>query len=208
MTSEPVNYKCDAKECIVGTDVLTDSANAISSTFSGIIIIPSHHNGLPVTKVGQSAFRYARSVTEVIIKARITTFGVRAFSDMDGLKKINIPSSVTRIEDYGLQFSLNGQTVGTVTVTFEEGSSLEYIGSEVFGYKTNLIVYYTKGSSPSCHSKVFDGAKDVTIYAPASFKFCNIYNTIVLSRCKCTNNVLSISLNRMFVSLILALNIS
>src|SRR4051812_33504705 len=62
----------------------------------GAVIIPSMTNGLPVTAIGDNAFLYHNSVTDVTIPESVTSIGASAFS-LTGLTNVTIPGSVTQI---------------------------------------------------------------------------------------------------------------
>ena len=53
-----------------------------------------------VTKIGDRAFSYCRSLTSVTIGNSVTSIGAEAFSDCTSLTSITIPDSVTSIGDY------------------------------------------------------------------------------------------------------------
>ena len=176
----PTCYKLatDGKSYIVGDDSGREP-NALDANAQGKLIIPKTYQGLPITIIGQFAFRLCRKITEIDIQADITQIKKRAFSDMNGLKEVTLPSSLQRIEDYGLQFSNNGGVSGNVKITFGENSQLSYIGCEVFGFKNNVIIYYTSNKSPQCHSNVFPSVTSKVILAPTEFTFCNQYLTVL-----------------------------
>ena len=58
------------------------------------IVIPSS-----VTSIGDSAFSWCRSLSEIVIPSSVTSIGDSAFSDCYSLSEIVIPSSVTSIGD-------------------------------------------------------------------------------------------------------------
>ena len=60
------------------------------------VTIPSSINGLPVTKIGESAFQNAH-ITTITIPSSVKDIGWFAFSGCTELKSISIPSSVTSI---------------------------------------------------------------------------------------------------------------
>ena len=59
--------------------------------------IPSVHEGLPVTSIGQYAFRGCSGLTSVIIPDTVTRIGDFAFEDCSSLTSVTIPNSVTSI---------------------------------------------------------------------------------------------------------------
>ena len=65
----------------------------------GILTVPEYIDGLPVETIGREAFKGA-NCTEVILPERLKKIDWFAFSSCELLKKVYIPSSVSKIE-YG-----------------------------------------------------------------------------------------------------------
>ena len=61
------------------------------------IVIPSEYNGLPVTSIGDYAFRGCTSLTSVVIGDSVTSIGICAFLECTALTSIEMPDSVTSI---------------------------------------------------------------------------------------------------------------
>ena len=59
--------------------------------------IPAEIDGLPVTEIGESAFEWCDSLTNVTIPSSVTSIGFGAFLRCESLTSITIPSGVTRI---------------------------------------------------------------------------------------------------------------
>ena len=66
-------------------------------TGRGDVIVPDSIDGLPVTRIGDSAFSYCWSLTSVTIPHSVTSIGRSAFSSCTSLTSITIPDSVTSI---------------------------------------------------------------------------------------------------------------
>ena len=64
------------------------------------IVIPDTYEGLPVTTIGESAFRDCSGITKVILPSCITSIGFAAFLGCNSLESINIPEFVTSIDRY------------------------------------------------------------------------------------------------------------
>lgn len=62
----------------------------------GGVTIPGIINGLPVTGIGDMAFLFRTSITDITIPNSVTNIGVSAFSGT-GLTSVMIPNSVTKI---------------------------------------------------------------------------------------------------------------
>ncbi len=62
------------------------------------VVIPETIEGVPVTAIGDSAFKGCGSLTSVRIPDSVTSIGYSAFYECTGLTSINIPDGVTSIE--------------------------------------------------------------------------------------------------------------
>jgi len=98
------------------------------------LILPTTLNGLPVTFIGDSAFKGLTGLTRVTIPASVTRIEDSAFEGCTGLTGVTIPASVTRI------------------------------GDSVFHGCIGLKGVYFLGSAPSLGASVFTGATDATVY--------------------------------------------
>ena len=75
-----------------GNEITITKAHNLSEAFT----IPSLIEGIPVTKIGNSAFAYSE-ITSITIPEGVTDIGERAFSSCDALTSITIPDSVKTI---------------------------------------------------------------------------------------------------------------
>lgn len=103
------------------------------------ITIPSKIDGLPVTKIGRSAFRECEDLESVTIPNSVTHIGRSAFRDCSSLMFVRIPDTVTHI----------GRSA------FKECSSLTFVtmpdsitsfGGWEFEFCFRLTIYGTAGS--------------------------------------------------------------
>jgi len=62
------------------------------------VVIPSTHNGLPVTGIGNSAFN-TDSITSIYIPTSITNIGISAFYGCSALTNVFLPHSIASIGD-------------------------------------------------------------------------------------------------------------
>ena len=87
-------------------------------------IIPSEINGVPVTSIGESAFCYCNSLTNVVIPDGVTSIGYVAFGFCGRLTSITIPNSVIAIG--GAAFhecsSLAGVTIPDSVISIGDGA--------------------------------------------------------------------------------------
>ena len=88
------------------------------------VVIPKKIEGLPVTSIGDSAFRYCSSLTSVTIPNSVTSIGFFAFDKCSGLTSITIPDSVTSIGDYTFNCcsSLTSMTIPDSVTSIGEGA--------------------------------------------------------------------------------------
>lgn len=64
----------------------------------GKVVLPSVHNGKPVTSISQSAFFMCDKLTSVIIPDSITEIGVNAFARCANLVRAELPSGLKKLE--------------------------------------------------------------------------------------------------------------
>jgi hypothetical protein len=132
-----------------GDFTYTSSGSSITITrytgFATSVTIPNTIAGLPVTRIGDSAFVDHFNLREVTISSNVTTIGSMAFGSCTALASVTIPGSVTRIE--GLAFTSCG--LGSVTIP----ASVTYIGGGAFNackLLSNVII-------PSSVASIADG---------------------------------------------------
>ena len=63
------------------------------------VILPSTHEGKPITSIGDRAFYWCRSLTSIELPSNVTIIGNYAFWSCASLTSIELPSSVTYIGD-------------------------------------------------------------------------------------------------------------
>jgi uncharacterized delta-60 repeat protein len=93
-----------------------------------------------VTTIGDYAFYQCISLTSVAIPNGVTSIGDAAFSVCTSLTSVTIPSSVTNIGDYALS------SCSSLTGVCFQGNA-PGLGSNVFAYDDNAIVYYLAGTT-------------------------------------------------------------
>ncbi len=73
------------------------SVTGIGACANTNIVIPSIYNGLPVTRIGRSAFSGCDSITSITIPDSVTSIGDYAFCECTSLSSIVLPKGITAI---------------------------------------------------------------------------------------------------------------
>ncbi len=96
-----VPFAFAAEEYTEGNFIYTvENGEATIIRYAGhdkVVVIPDTLGGYPVTTIGDRAFYYFRSITEITIPDSVTTIGASAFESCESLTEITIPDSVTTI---------------------------------------------------------------------------------------------------------------
>lgn len=104
---------------------------ACAITATGELNIPDTLEGLPVTHIGDSAFRECAGLTSVTLPESLTTIGAYAFRECTGLTAIYIPDSVSSMGSQAFNRCENLQQVRL-------SESLTSIQRNTFGYCYSL----------------------------------------------------------------------
>ncbi len=131
---------------ITGADITVTSSN-----------IPAEIDGVAVTSIGDSAFRYCGSLMNVTIPDSVTSIGEGAFGSCYKLKTIIIPDSVGLIGEYAFSFS------GLTSITI--GSGIKNIYSNAFRSCDELVSVYISDLSAWCKIRFWYGECTPFTYA-------------------------------------------
>jgi hypothetical protein len=91
----PAQYQCTTNQGAITITKCTDPG--------GAVIIPGTLNGLPVASIGDGAFSFCTTLTNVTFPNSIASIGNNAFSGCTGLTSVTIPNSVTNLGDYAFE---------------------------------------------------------------------------------------------------------
>jgi inosine-uridine nucleoside N-ribohydrolase len=97
----------------------------------GPVTIPAMINGLPVTSIGNNAFRSCTSLTSVTISNSVTSIGIFAFESCISLTSVTIPNTVTNIGNHAFG---NCSSLTSITIP----NSVTSIANWAFGNCTSL----------------------------------------------------------------------
>ncbi|MGN8725705.1 leucine-rich repeat protein [Segatella copri] len=120
-------------------------------------VIPSS-----VTSIGDYAFWYCDSLSEIVIPSSVTSIGDYAFSDCCSLSEIVIPSSVTSIGDYAFWYC---DSLSEIVIP----SSVTSIGDSAFSHCDSLSEIVILSSVTSIGDNAFYGCDSLSeIVIPSS----------------------------------------
>ena len=174
--TEGIKYTSFSTFAIVGTNDSSIIPNAVTSSISGVIIIPKYFSNLPITEIGIYAFYNCHQVTEVQIKARIKYIHYAVFDRMSSLKRINIPSSCEFLAKYAITLttiSVNQSSI-SAEIIIEPNSNLKQLTTYSFGNAKTLSIFLCGAAKQSnCESKWADDVTNLGIFSPiAGANFC------------------------------------
>ena len=173
--------ECLSPNFVYEDDVLfnKDKSRIISFINQNIesYVIPSS-----VTSIGDHAFSYCDSLSEIVIPSSVTSIGDHAFSYCDSLSEIVIPSSVTSIGDSAFSYC---DSLSEIVIP----SSVTSIGDSAFSYCRSLpkivipssVTSIGKGAFSYCRSlpKIVIPSS-VTSIGKDAFSWCNFLSEIVI----------------------------
>jgi BspA type Leucine rich repeat region (6 copies) len=125
--------------------------------FAGAVVIPDTMYGLPVTSIGDYAFRDCGSLSSITIGTNVSSIGNWAFLHCTSLTSVTIPDCVTNIGEGAFKFCTS---LTKITVP----SGVTSIGAWAFGSCTSLAGVYFEGNAPIPDSAAFAGAFNPIVY--------------------------------------------
>mgnify|MGYP001334834441 CR=1 FL=1 len=151
------------------------------TTASGSLEIPSVNNGLPVTSIGNSAFKDCIQITSITIPDSVTLIEEDAFNSCSSLTSIIIGNSVTSIGEEAFEdcSSLSSVTIPDSVIT---------IGEEAFEDCYNLTNVNIGNSVSSIGTLAFAGSgltsivipKNVTSIGDSTFANCSSLASVTI----------------------------
>ncbi len=146
--SEGLNYT-------LNSDKKSYSITGIGSCTDTDVIIPSTYEGLPVTSIGDYAFRDRTTITSITIPDSVTSISNYAFYYCSSLTSITIPDSVTSI---GREAFYRCSSLTSITIP----DSVTSIGNYAFEDCSSLTSITIPDSVTSIGSAAFSGCSKLT----------------------------------------------
>ena len=146
------------------------------------LIIPDTIEGCPVVAIGDYAFAWCESLTDVTIPDGVTYIGAQAFADCHHLTNITIPGSVT---DMG--WGVFSYCTGLTNVILPD--SITTMDGDTFYYCTGLTYVTLPSSITAIPGNMFNGCSSlVSVEIPSSvtsigwgaFSFCSSLTSVTL----------------------------
>ena len=189
MFSNQLNFKFYETFYMVGDNSTTRGNGIKDKNYSGIVVIPKEYRGFPVQEIGQFAFAECQFITHVLIEAEIVQMDAFCFGSTKSLMSINIPKTVKFIGTCALtSYNRMNESVeadvpnsmGTLIVSFEEESQLQYIDVTPFGRKENIIINTVDDLSHiGCNESWYYSSSNFIIYSTKEFTSCRTNSTVV-----------------------------
>ena len=127
------------------------------------VVIPEKIEGLPVTEIGNNAFKDNKEIKKVILPEGITSIFCGAFAFCSNLTTINLPNSLKEIG--GGNYLYLGAFYGTNISEIDFPSTLESIGGFAFCDCNNLTtVYIPEDTVVGSHAFLRTGDGNFFIY--------------------------------------------
>lgn len=134
---------------------------------SGIVVIPSATNGLPITAIGSYAFAQRNTVTNITIPGSITNIGPGAFYECGSLTNVSIGNGLLSLADSALgNEGCFGVCFGLRSVTLP--ASVTNVGSYAFWDCPNLTNLAFSGPTVRFGNYACDGAPLKNVTMPSS----------------------------------------
>lgn len=143
------------------------------------VVIPSTYNGLPVIRIGSSAFSNEYSIRSVIIPDSVTSIGAYAFDNCRNFESVEMSENITTIGNYAFRDCINLKSIeipAPVTslgynafegcsdlerVTFH-GEGLTLLDYQTFMDCTSLMEIEIPSSVTELGYSVFSGCSSLT----------------------------------------------
>lgn len=130
------------------------SVSGIGTCEDKTIIVPSEHEGLPVTEIGQKAFYDCDFIESVKLPASVKTIRDKAFSECENLIDVEMPDAVTMGVDV-FRGSIHVEIIVRHKTVFIEGKDATcYEAGYIAHYLCEICNYYY--ADADCKTRIYD----------------------------------------------------
>ncbi len=139
-------------------DYAIENGSATITGYNGTdthIVIPEHLEGVPVSAIGESAFRNDFDIIEVVIPNTVVKIERFAFSNCKSLETVNIPSSVISI---GIRAFSGCESLESITIP----NSVTRIEAGAFSQCYSLLSINIPNEVSVIEESVFSSCKSLT----------------------------------------------
>lgn len=153
-----------------------------SKTYAGSLVTPITLGGVPVTSIGENAFRSYTGLTSITIPASVTSIGHTAFMMCSNLSSIKFASD-SRLLTIGIAAFESCTSLKSITIP----ASVTSIGDNAFNSSSLTTMYVstpnglglTPGTSVTRYGKSFTVIDIAAAAAPPSIPICFLAGTTV-----------------------------
>ena len=141
----------------------TNNGTLTIVTYSGsqsAVTIPHETNGMPIVSIGYTAFANIDALRSIVIPDSITSIGQSAFGGCVGLKSVVIPDSVTNIAPGAFSYCT---TMTNVVI----GTGVKVLNGS-FDLCFGLQRIYFRGDAPALGLSEFGGDNATVYYLPGT----------------------------------------
>lgn len=157
----------------LNSDGKSYSVIGIGSCTDTKIVIPSHYQGLAVTKIGDYAFYECKNISSIIFPDTVTEIGTGAFNFCENLTEVVLSENIVNVND---KFGLTKNKYKDSKINYSEYNYGLYLGTSDNPYY--LLLFCIQNYSYNA-SKTFVIHPDTKTIASNAFSYTD-YNRIIV----------------------------
>ena len=182
--SESITFLREHETGLTFRQIDSNTAFEVSGmgTAQGDVVVPAFYRGLPVTRIGDQAFRNKNTLTSVVIGANVREIGEQAFSGCSLLKSVQFGEGLLSIGAQAFQ------SCRAIDSAITLPGSLVSIGDQAFEYCRLLPAVTFGGKVAQIGASAFEGCEklteltlpdSVTSLGTAAFAACTALETVL-----------------------------
>jgi hypothetical protein len=139
-----------------------------------VLIVQAEKDGMPVTAIGEMAFRGNEKITAVVLPEQLTVVGSSAFAYCEKLETVIFKGNVTQISNSAFRYC---ESLEEITIP----ASVSIIAESAFSHCTNLTKIYYGGTMEEW-DKIYFGSywnvymPEYTVYCTDGEIFVDLYS--------------------------------